>query len=700
MTSPKTASAKRQAALLRAGARVAKSVATILDPEILFQQTVDIICEEFGFYYAGVFLLDKATMMAVLKSGRGDAGAAMLAENHKLKVGGNSMIGASIAFRQARIALDVGEEAVHFQNPHLPETRSEMALPLVVGDEVLGAITVQSVEEEAFTQKDIETLQAMADQLAIAIDNANLHQQNQALLREAERRARLLKASAEVGRGVTSILNLGELLPKTVNIICDAYGFYYAGVFLLDEEEEYAVLKAGHGEAGKAMLAENHKLKAGGNSMIGMAIALREARISLDVEGETAFYRNPLLPHTRSEMALPLRVGEKCIGAVTVQSVEERAFSDEDIATLQTMADHLAIAINNAQTLKALRQAHAELLRAKTFEALSGATTEAIHWIGNKALPISTTVSRVQADLADGEVDIDSLLEDMELIAESAALIVDVKTNLIGAAREKEPRPLMLEEVWKTALQQRGVALEGVGINLAPDVPLALGDSTQLTRAFGNLLQNALEANAENLTIDVALAQEEGFVRTSLTDDGEGIPDEIQEKIWTTFFSTKGVEHHGLGLAACLHVISQLDGRIEVESQPGEGATFSILLPIAENLPSADLSAAPDTILLIAEESAWSMFVGMSFSTAGKNFTRRLDAETASEADLVLVDEAVPGSVTDILADLKASGATQKTILVSSALRVENTTQYMRAGVHDVRLKPFTMKELALLLPA
>ncbi|MDV7402779.1 GAF domain-containing protein, partial [Arthrospira platensis SPKY1] len=97
-------------------------------------------------------------------------------------------------------------------------------------------------------------------------------------------------------------------------------------------------------------------------------------------------FKNPYLPLTRSEMALPLVVGNKVLGAVTVQSTEERAFSDEDILTLQTMADQLAVAINNAHLLQELQRANESLLRAKTYEALTAATTQAIHWIGNKAL--------------------------------------------------------------------------------------------------------------------------------------------------------------------------------------------------------------------------------------------------------------------------------------------------------------------------
>ncbi|MEE8391445.1 MAG: GAF domain-containing protein, partial [Anaerolineae bacterium] len=341
--------AERRAILLHAAAKVGRNVTSILDPDLLLDQTVDVICDEFGFYYAGVFLIDESGEWAVLQSGRDEAGAAMIAAGHKLKVDGHSMIGAATGQRQARIALDVGDEPVHFKNPSLPDTRSEMALPLIVGDEVIGALTVQSVKEAAFSDDDITVLQTMADQLSVAINNANLHLQNRRLLARAERRARLLEAASQVGRDVTSILDMDELLSKTVDIICDAYGFYYAGVFLVDKAREWAVLRTGRGEAGATMVAAGHKLAIGGHSMIGTCIEQSQARIALDVGEEPVHFKNPHLPHTRSEMALPLTAVGRVIGAVTVQSVEEAAFSDDDITSLQAMADQLAIAINNAR---------------------------------------------------------------------------------------------------------------------------------------------------------------------------------------------------------------------------------------------------------------------------------------------------------------------------------------------------------------
>ena len=677
-------STERQAKLLSATVRVANNIASILDPQELLQKTVDIICDEFDFYYAGVFLLDEDKKYALLKAGRGKAGDAMLAENHKLKVGGNSMIGASISSQHARIALDVGEEAIFFSNPHLPNTHSEMALPLTVGTSVLGAVTVQSEEESAFSDEDISTLQGMADQLAIAIDNANQHAEKQFLLKQAQRRARLLDAANEVGRGVASILDLDELLPKTVDIICEAYKFYYAGVFLIDEKKEYAVLRAGRGEAGKAMLADNHKLKLGGNSMIGMAARERIARISLDVEGEDSFFRNPHLPETRSEMALPLCTSVKCLGAVTVQSEAGNAFSDDDIKTLQTMADHLAIAIDNANLLNELERAHAELLRTKTYEALSGATTEAIHWIGNKALPITITATRMQEDLNETELDLESLKEDLGMIIESAALIVDVKESLLGPARETAPRPVALSDLWLASAYQTGLQSDKLTVKPAPSAPLAFGDSVQLVRAFGNLLKNAEESGAKNITIETMPSENAGFVTTRISDDGIGIPAEMQDKIWASFFTTKGEGFKGMGLAACLHIMSQLNGSITVESIPEKGTTFIIELPAAETVP-ADLSGAPENIAIIAPTGDWADFAKNLLEDAGKNVSEKFDPNV----DILLLDESLADVTLPTLEKLDA-----KTLVLSAAPRVENITKYLQAGVKDVVLKPYTAEEL------
>jgi signal transduction histidine kinase len=567
-----------------------------------------------------------------------------------------------------------------------------MALPLIMGDDVIGALTVQSTEAAAFHDDDIAALQTMADQLAIAIQNSNLH-------RQAERRSRLLKAANRVGKEVTSILDLETLLPHTVNIICEAYGLYYAGVFLVDHAGEYAVLRSGYGKAGKAMVADGHKLKIGTDSMIGACIAMSEARIALDVGEERVHFKNPHLPHTRSEMALPLIYGGKVLGAVTIQSSEERAFSEDDITTLLTMAEHLAVAINNARLIEQLKDAHDEILRNKVFEALTTASTEAIHWIGNKTLPISLTVARLREEIADGKVDLASLQEDLDMIAESAAQIIQVKEQLIGAVREQRPRAILLADVLQTAAHQRQFSENALKVNIDPAAAYVIADSTQLTRALGNILQNAAEAGAKSVTVNAHSTEDRGVLEIDIEDDGPGMDEDVVRKAWSPFFTTRGVDHHGLGLPAAMHVISQSQGRITLVSEKGKGTTVAMFMPRGHASDEGVEAGSLKNVLLIDDNDDWAkLFTEMLKATKVK-LTHSADLEKFPAADLILVDENIASiSLTDVLFALSKAGLSSKTVILTSAINPERVTKFLRGGVKDVTVKPYTGSEISELL--
>ncbi len=180
-----------RAVQLRTVAEVSHIVGSILEPRELMQRIVDLVRERFGLYYVGLFLKEEASLLdyaqgdqAVLRAGTGEAGREMLKQEYKLPVGGNSMVGQCIATGKARVAQDVGEESLRLPNPLLPETRSELVLPLISRGETIGALTIQSTERAAFSQEDIDILQAMASQLANAIENARLFQQSEEVLEE------------------------------------------------------------------------------------------------------------------------------------------------------------------------------------------------------------------------------------------------------------------------------------------------------------------------------------------------------------------------------------------------------------------------------------------------------------------------------------------------------------------------------------
>lgn len=508
----------------------------------------------------------------------------------------------------------------------------------------------ETLEDESFRSAYQQTLVARMEEkvreLTRALkSNAELNAQRDELLQEAQRRARLLEAAAQVGRSVTSILDADALLKETVNILCDVYGFYYAGIFLVDASGDWAVLRAGRGEAGAEMIAEGYKLKIGGQSMVGMAIAERRALFAPDVAEEPFHFKNPHLPLTLSEMALPLIVGTGAqahvIGAVTVQSKEEAAFIGEDMTTLQTMADQLAIAIDNARLLKDLEATHAELVRTKTFEAIATATGEAIHWVGNKAAPIPGSIARVREDLMkyllmactlleeappelrehkfaqlllaaeatfeqDNGLDVAhlreelahqplrrlqrtlnlaSVFEDLDIVEQSARSILNIKEDLIGPARQKHLEPVRLTDLLQETVRSMAIPKKAVRFLLVEDDAPVLADPEQLAHVFINLIKNAMEAmhrvEDKKLFIWVRTADDPRFVITDITDNGSGIPPDIVDKIWVAFYTTKGDRGGtGLGLPACVKIINQLGGKITVESVMGEGTTFSVYLPV------------------------------------------------------------------------------------------------------------------------
>ncbi len=177
-----------QTRYLRATAEVAQDAASVLDPQQLLSQVVVLVSERFNMYHAGIFLLDRSGEWAILQAASSAGGQIMLKRGHRLRVGHEGIVGYVTGRGEARFALDVGGDAVFFDNPDLPDTRSEIALPLQARGEIIGALDVQSTEREAFTTKDVAVLQTLADQVAMAISNARRFQQAQESL-DAERRA-------------------------------------------------------------------------------------------------------------------------------------------------------------------------------------------------------------------------------------------------------------------------------------------------------------------------------------------------------------------------------------------------------------------------------------------------------------------------------------------------------------------------------
>lgn len=285
---------ERRATQLRAAAEVGRAATTIRDLTTLLTRVTHLISERFGFYHVGIFLLDARGEYAVLQAANSEGGERMLERNHKLEVGQVGIVGYVTGHKVPRIVFNVGEDSIYFDNPDLPETRSEMALPLIVGDNLLGALDVQSIQAGAFSEEDIATLEVLADQVAIAIENARLLKEVQDAFDASQR------AYGELGKDTWRAI-IGEHT---------AWGYRY------DVNAPETVYRATDYD----------------ESLTKQALVRRE------------------IVKEKDNLIIPLQVRDEVIGVINIEKDNPKQFSTrEEISLLETVADQLSLALESAR---------------------------------------------------------------------------------------------------------------------------------------------------------------------------------------------------------------------------------------------------------------------------------------------------------------------------------------------------------------
>ena len=269
-----------------------------------------------------------------------------------------------------------------------------------------------------------------------------------------------LAAVNEVGRAISAILDPDELMEKVVKLISDRFGHYYSAIFLLDDTGKWAELKSATGEAGRVLRESRHRLAVDSKSMVGTAINQRQARIALDVGLEPVRFNNPLLPYTRSEIALPLIVGERILGALDVQSTRESAFGEEDIETFQNMVNQVAVALENARLFQEADQRIQELqviqrqYLHKAWISLSTTNNQLEYNVGDEILSETETAIQVPLALRDEVIGQISLTGDEEWSPEERAWVESVATQAAIALENAR----LMEDGQKQAGIERTVA--------------------------------------------------------------------------------------------------------------------------------------------------------------------------------------------------------------------------------------------------
>jgi PAS domain S-box-containing protein len=423
------------------------------------------------------------------------------------------------------------------------------------------------------------------------ISSRKLAEEEQAdLISVMTKRTIQLQTGAEVSRAASSILDLDHLLPMVVELIRNHFDYYYVGIFLTDDTQKWALLCAASGDMGKQMIALNHRLEVGDSSMIGWCISHGQARIALDVGEDAVRFRNPFLPLTRSEMALPLISRGEVIGAVTIQSELPSAFSRVDITALQAMADQVANAIKNARLFTERVDLITEL-EGRNAE-LERFTYTVSHDLKAPLVTIRGFLGYLPEDVNSG--DMERFGKDLKRIANAADRMQSLLNDLLELSRVgriiNPPEDIPFVQIVKEALDLvLGPSEEArIKVDIQEDIPLIHGDHPRLVEVIQNLISNAIKFMGDQPLPRIEIGQrgydKDGKPILFIKDNGVGIEPQYHERIFGLFNRLDpSVDGTGIGLTLVRRIIELHGGRIWVESELGKGATFLFTLPLAKS---------------------------------------------------------------------------------------------------------------------
>ncbi|HJQ15114.1 MAG TPA: GAF domain-containing protein [Anaerolineales bacterium] len=468
-----------------------------------------------------------------------------------------------------------------------PKFRSLMVAPVSSGRQKLGTISVQSHTTHAFNENDRNLLKALGTQAAIAIENAHLLESTQQALRETD-------ALYRISQGLVS-LNAEELLEDAVNLLQTNFGYYHVQLFIIDSQTGDFILQAGSGEIGRALKKQNYHLRAG-SGIVGHTAETLKPFFTNDVDQVVFFIRNPLLRETKSEMTVPVRIGNQLLGILDIQQAPPKTFTTRDLQLVSAMADQLAVALQKADLYENLQKSlqqeqtvRSQLIQSERLALVGRLLASVSHELNNPLQAIQNALFLLKEEKnlsSQGGQDLDIILSETERMA---ALIERLR-SAYRPLRVTDFQPVhlnnLIEDVYaliSTHMRHKDIAFEFIP---DPNLPPAAGISDQLRQVVLNLFLNAVEIMKPGgrLTVETHDLTGQNEVFFSVRDSGPGIDPELLPKIFDAFITSKHTGT-GLGLTITHDILEQHHGRIQAANHPNGGAIFYIWLPVYQKEP-------------------------------------------------------------------------------------------------------------------
>ena len=568
---------------LEASQRVTFAASERVEPDELLGLVVDLIRDQFRLYHVQVYITDPGRGVAELRESTGYAGYQLLQQNHEIPLDRPALVTKAIQQGEPVLVNDVSQAPDFMPNPLLPETTSELVVPLTSETKVIGALDIQDRTADRFNQHTVSLFQTMAEQIAFLFENSELIEDVTKQAQALQIITSNLRIAADIAEQVSNTLDLEEQLEEIVALMQSRFGLYHAHVYLVEhstgpEDQDQLVVRAGSGEVGRILRRRGHAIALSTpQSLVARAARERQPILVNDTHQAPDFMPNPLLPQTRSEISLPLLAGEQLVGVLDLQSTQVNRFAESDVDVFSTLAGQIATAAQNALLFEEAQETTQALRRTNALKS------DLIAKIDHEMrTPLNSIIGYAEMILEDGNDLSPESRQEIKSILQNGHVLQQMINELLSLSRDQESRialtlepvdldPLLQQVRARTTrlLDQKPVELQ---VEVDDGLPTIQADRIRLSQVINDLVTHAINQTPQG-HIRLRGEYDEDWVTLEIdfTPQPGSDGDEVE-----SLFTRQVVEQHG--------------GQLTTEKRPGAGRRITLRLPTSPPIARYALS--------------------------------------------------------------------------------------------------------------
>ncbi len=575
---------ERRARQLATSAAVGQAATSILELDVLLDRTVNLIQQSFSYDHVQIFLIGADGREALLQASTGDAGEKLLSIHHHLAVNSASVIGRVTGSGKLYNVVDTADSrSTHRPNPYLIATRSELALPLLARGTVIGALDVQSNMPGAFTGEDERVLGTLADQIAVAIDNARL-------FTLSTKRAEEGRFLFDVTQTAAATAELDVALSRVTRMVHENTAADLVVLMLTNDERKRLLLTYTMREDAGYILPSSLPM----NLELVSQVRRTNQPVHIHEGADRRLFNPDDVAGLQSMLAVPLNTGEEFVGVLVIASEKRDAYNTDSVQLLQTLSSTLTAIIQNARLLREVQEANQQLVEVDRLKS---------QFLANMSHELRTPLnsiigfSRVILKGIDGPLN-ETQQQDLTTIFESGNHLLALVNDILDQAKIEAGKMELSVEFFPIDELIKSVMATAIGLvkdkpirlhqEIQGDMPPVYADKFRTRQVLLNMLSNAAKFTRQGSVTVASFVITDGdrqMVQISVTDTGIGIAKENIRRVFAQFeqvdnTTARGAEGTGLGMPIAKSLIEMQGGRIWLESEPGVGSTFSITLPL------------------------------------------------------------------------------------------------------------------------